>query len=136
MVTDVDEAPKISEGGLAITGMARMDYAENGTGMVAMYTASGPDAAMATWTLEGDDAGQFSITNGMLMFMTAPDYEMPMDMGGDNMYMVTVMADDGTYMDTHDVTVMVTNVDEDGDGNAVGYAAQGWDADNGHANRS
>ena len=48
----------------------------------------------------GDDAGQFSITNGMLMFKTAPDYEMPMDMGGDNMYMVTVMADDGTYMDT------------------------------------
>ena len=47
------------------------------------------------------------------MFKTAPDYEMPMDMGGDNMYMVTVMADDGTYMDTHDVTVMVTNVDED-----------------------
>ena len=35
-------------------------------------------------------------------------------MGGDNMYMVTVMADDGTYMDTHDVTVMVTNVDEMG----------------------
>ena len=48
------------------------------------------------------------------MFMTAPDYEMPMDMGGDNMYMVTVMATDGTNMDTHDVTVMVTNVDEMG----------------------
>ena len=30
MVTDVDEAPAISEGGLAITGVARMDYAENG----------------------------------------------------------------------------------------------------------
>ena len=46
--------------------------------------------------------------------MTAPDYEMPMDADMDNMYMVTVMADDGTYMDTHDVTVMVTNVDEMG----------------------
>ena len=33
--------------------------------------------------------------------MTAPDYEMPMDMGGDNMYTVTVMATDGTAMDTH-----------------------------------
>ena len=34
----------------------------------------------------------------MLMFMTAPDYEMPMDMGGmDNVYMVTVTADDGTH---------------------------------------
>ena len=35
-----------------------------------------------------------------------------MDMGGDNMYMVTVMATDGTYMDTQDVTVKVTNVEE------------------------
>ena len=31
------------------------------------------------------------------------------------MYMVTIMADDETYMDTHDVRVMVTNVDEPGD---------------------
>ena len=61
MVTDVDEAPAISEGGLAITGVARMDYAENETGMVATYTASGPDASMATWSLGGDDAGDFSI---------------------------------------------------------------------------
>ena len=50
----------------------------------------------------------------MLMFMTAPDYEMPMDADMDNEYMVTVMADDGTNMDTHEVTVMVTNVDEMG----------------------
>ena len=112
-ITDVPEPPVIMVGGLAISGMARVDdYAENGTGAVAMYTASGPDAASAMWSLEGDDAGQFSIPNGMLMFMTAPDYEMPMDMGGDNMYMVTVMATDGTYMDTQDVTVKVTNVEE------------------------
>ena len=32
----------------------------------------------------------------------------------DNTYMVTVKADDRTYMDTHDVTVTVTNEDEDG----------------------
>ena len=76
------------------------------------------------WSLGGDDAGQFSITDGMLMFMTAPDYEMPMDMGGDNMYMVTVMADDGTYMDTHDVTVMVTNVDEMGMVTAISGTAR------------
>ena len=113
-VTDVDEAPEISEGGLAITGVARMDYAENETGMVAMYTASGPESANAMWSLEGDDAGAFDIEGGVLTFVSSPDYEMPMDMGGDNMYMVTVMAYDGTYMDTQDVTVMVTNVDEMG----------------------
>ena len=31
-----------------------------------------------------------------------------------NVYMVTVKAEAGTYMDTHDVMVMVTNVDEMG----------------------
>ena len=30
----------------------------------------------------------------------------------DNTYMVTVMADDGTYMAMRDVTVMVTNVED------------------------
>ena len=113
-VTDMDEAPEIMVGGLAISGMSDVDYAENGTDMVATYSASGPDAEMATWTLEGDDAGQFSITNGMLMFMTAPDYENPADADMDNMYMVTVTADDETYMDTQDVTVTVTNVNEMG----------------------
>ena len=111
-VTDVDEAPMIMVGGLAIAGPASVDYPENGTDAVATYRASGPDADMATWTLEGADAGQFSITNGMLMFMTAPDYENAADADMDNEYMVTVMADDGTYMDTHDVTVMVTDVEE------------------------
>ena len=64
-ITDVPEPPVIMVRGLAISGMARVDhYAENGTGDVAMYTASGPDAASAMWSLEGDDAGQFSIPNG------------------------------------------------------------------------
>ena len=113
-VTNVDEAPMIMVGGLAISGMARVDYAENGTAAVATYKASGPDAASATWSLEGDDAGDFTISGGMLTFRSSPDYENPADANTDNTYMVTVKADDGTYMDTHGVTVTVTNVDEAG----------------------
>ena len=113
-VTNVDEAPMIMVGGLAISGLARVDYAEDRRDAVETYTASGPDADMATWTLEGDDAGDFDISSGVLTFMRAPDYESPADADEDNTYMVTVKADDGTYMDTHDVMVMVTNVDEDG----------------------
>ena len=82
---------------------------------MATYTASGPDAASAIWSLSGYDAGDFSIsTAGVLTFRNSPDYENPVDMNGDNVYMVTVNADDGTNMDTHDVTVTVTNVDEPG----------------------
>ena len=113
-VTDVDEAPKISEGGLAITGMISVDYAENGTGMVAMYSATGPESANAMWSLGGDDAGDFSIgsSSGVLTFVRAPDYENAADDDMDNTYMVTVMADDGTYMAMRDVTVMVTDVED------------------------
>ena len=48
-VTDVDEAPKIIAGGLVVRGTSDINYAENGTGMVATYSAAGPDAADATW---------------------------------------------------------------------------------------
>ena len=111
-VTNVDEPPVIKVGGLAISGRNSISYAENATGPVATYMASGPDADMAMWSLEGDDAGDFMFSGGMLTFRNSPDYENPTDMDMDNAYMVTIMADDGTYMDTHDVMVMVTNVEE------------------------
>ena len=84
-VTNVDEAPEITVGGLAISRTPRVDYAENGTMPVATYTASGPDAASATWSLEGADAGDFRISSsGELTFVSAPDYENPADADMDN----------------------------------------------------
>ena len=113
-VTDLDEEPTIMVGGLSIIGMASVEYAEGRMDAVDTYTAAGPRADIATWTLEGDDAGAFTISGGVLEFMTPPDYEMPADADMDNTYMVTVKADDGTYMDMQDVTVMVTNMKETG----------------------
>ena len=113
-VTDENEGPEIFLGGLAISGVSRVDYAEDRSDAVATYMASGPDADMATWSLGGDDAGDFSISNsGVLTFRSSPDYENAADADMDNEYMVTVMADDGTYMATREVTVMVTDVVED-----------------------
>ena len=113
MVTDMDEAPDIMEGGLTISGPGSVNYEEKSTDPVGIYTVSGPDAATAVWTLTGADAGTFSrSSDGMLTFNTSPDYENPAD--DDNVYEVTLEADDGTYMDTHEVTVTVTNVDEMG----------------------
>ena len=116
MVVGADEPPVISVGGLAVSGRSSIDYNENGMGMVETYTATGPNAAMATWSLSGDDAGDFRISSsdGILSFRSAPDYEMPMggENGDSNAYMVTVNADDGTYMGTRDVTVRVRDVDE------------------------
>ena len=94
------------------------------------YTANGP--VTPAWSLSGDDADDFSIGSGMLMFRATPDFEAPTDMGMDNMYMVTVMAEAGGEMDMMDVTVTVTNVEEMGEvtlwaGNGCPHdAAAGW----------
>ena len=87
--------------------MTSVDYAEGRRDAVATYMASGPESASATWSLEGADMDDFSISSdGVLTFVRAPDYETK------STYMVTVKADDGTYMATRDVTVTVTDVDD------------------------
>ena len=115
-VTNVDEDPVIKVGGLAISGMSRVEYVEDSADPVLeTYMVSGPNKDMAMWSLGGDDAGLFGIPGGEFSFNSPPDYEMPADADMDNVYMVTIMADDGTYMDTHDVMVMVTNEEETGE---------------------
>ena len=105
-VTDMDEAPEVA-------GDATADYAENGGGSVANYTAVDPEgAAITSWTLSGEDAGLFSIEGGVLSFKKSPNFE---DTGTDNMHSVTVQATDETNeVGTKMVTVEVTNVDEPG----------------------
>ena len=108
MVANVDEAPEL-------TGEAPEEYAENGTGPVATYTAVDPEMADIVWTVTGDDAGDFSIENGTLMFKSPPDYERQVGNDPKITYTVTVNASDGgTMMDTKEVMVNVTNVDEPG----------------------
>jgi hypothetical protein len=44
----------------------------------------------------GDDAAAFSLTGGTgLKFASAPDFDSPTDVGGDNSYSVTIQASDG-----------------------------------------
>ena len=147
-VTDVNEDPMIVRDGLAVSGPSSENFYEDDPDPVAMFTARGPMKEMASWTLEGDDSRYFSVDPARgamteLMFQSAPDYEMPRGMAmsdtNTNTYKVTLKANDGTHMDTHDVTVTVTNVDElgtlsgdsshryeeGGDGAVGTYAASG-----------
>ena len=105
-VTNVDETPEV-------TGDSSINYAENGAGTVAAYTAPDPEGASITWSLSGDDSGDFSISiTGELTFTTSPDYEAPADADTNNVYQVTIEASDGTNTGTLDLTVTVTNVNE------------------------
>ena len=104
-VDDIDEDPELS-------GASVISFAE-GSGSVAWYTASDPERAAITWSLAGVDNSLFSIDNGDLRFLAAPDYEAPADAGGDNEYAVTVTAaDPAGNSDFIDVTIRVTDRDE------------------------
>ena len=108
-VTAVDESPEIMEGD------ATIEYAKGGDNAVATFTATDPEGGMITWTLTGTDDSVFSITGGVLEFDSAPDFEAPGDANTDNTYNVTVNASDGVNdADTFEVTVEVTDVEEDG----------------------
>ena len=113
-VENVNEAPAIIAGGLVVTGPANPSVVENRpvATAVATYRAAGPDAASATWSLSGADAADFTITGGVLRFRSVPNYERPTDANGDNVYGVTVTANDGTNTAMRDVTVTVTDVEE------------------------
>ena len=99
----------------AVSGLATVDYAENGTAAVVTYTATDADgqAVSVTWSLEGDDSGDFTISaGGALSFASSPDHESATDDNTDNIYDVTVVATDGTEAGRLNVSVTVTGVDE------------------------
>ena len=68
-----------------------MDYPENGTTTVATYSITDPDGDEVTWSIAGTDAARFSIsTDGTLAFLDPPNFEMPLDSDGDNVYEVQI----------------------------------------------
>ena len=70
---------------------------------------------MLTYSISGGaDLALFTInsSSGVLSFVSAPDYELPADAGGNNVYDVTVQVSDGSLTDTQAIAVTITDVDE------------------------
>ena len=90
-------------GNTDITGLTEISIAENAN--IAVDNVYGADDADANpninWNnpgLDGDDKDLFSLSGTStrtLTFKSAPDYEMPGDMNGDNVYEVTIVVTDG-----------------------------------------
>jgi hypothetical protein len=102
-----------------VTTQADPSFAENGTGIVATYVATDADNTNFTWRLTAADSALLSISaSGDLSFNAAPDFENPVDSGGDNTYNVNVIATDDAPAPLasaeYPVAITVTNVDEDG----------------------
>ena len=107
-VSNVNEPPSIP------TGEANITVEENATGNLTRYSATDPDEGdNVMWDVSGTDADSFRIdSSGNLAFDGVPDHETPGDLGGNNVYEISVDAKDASLTSSLDVTVTVTNVDE------------------------
>ncbi len=94
----------------SFTSGTSANVAENQT---SAYTAEATDADgdVIRYSLAGADAALFEINDstGVVTFRDAPDFENPGDANGDNDYEITVIAFDGTAETRQDVTISVTN---------------------------
>ncbi|MES9910239.1 MAG: DUF4347 domain-containing protein, partial [Candidatus Thiodiazotropha sp.] len=108
-----NDPPVISSNGGGDT--ANINVAENSTA-VTTVTSTDPDLDTPTYSISGGaDAALFSINSstGELTFISAPDYETPTDVGGNNVYDVQVQVSDGNGgTDVQDIAVTVTDAND------------------------
>ena len=105
-----DNAPVITSGNSAAVN-------ENISTATTVYTFTATDAdnSNITYSISGGfDAHLFNINSstGALTFKTSPDYEKPMDFGGNNSFQVAVRASDGVFSDSKFISIRVDDVDE------------------------
>ena len=110
-VNDVNEPPEIRSG-----SKTAFTQNENLTPRLYTYSANDPEKGEIAWLLGGSDARFFAIDEqGQFSFdeNSPPNYEIPGDSGGDNVYDVTVQVrDDGFNTRPLPVTVTVRDVNE------------------------
>src|SRR6185436_8755589 len=104
----------VNDNAPVFTSSASFSVAENST-TVGTVTATDADLPVQTVTFSisgGADAAKFSLTTGgVLTFTSAPDFEVPTDVGANNVYDVIVRASDGSGSTTDQaISVTVTAV--------------------------
>ena len=107
-IIDVDESID-----LLITGISdQISVFENEVFVSNFYT----NDTSASLSLSGDDAEMFEINSGdTLSFKTAPDFENPTDTNNDNVYELTLTANNDSATSSIDIQVSVLNVGEESD---------------------
>ena len=107
-------APAPANTAPAITSGGAFSVPENSTG-VTTVTATDAEGNALTYSISGgSDADKFWIDSGtgILTFVSAPNFESPIDVGADNVYNLTVQVADGVLAATKDIAVTVTNVSD------------------------
>ena len=105
----------VNEHDPVVTVRDTLTVRENTTSSLYSYRATDGDRnTVILWSVTGDDQDDFDIsTQGVPTFEEPPNQEIPTDSDEDNVYQVTVVADDGgARQGTLDVTISVTEVNE------------------------
>ncbi|MFT5661676.1 MAG: VCBS repeat-containing protein, partial [Sulfurimonas sp.] len=108
IIVQKNSAPIITSNGSGVT--ASINIAEN---IRAVTTVTSTGTGTRTYSISGGaDSAKFSIdtNSGALSFISAPDFETPTDIGGNNIYEVIVTTTDtATLTDSQAISVTVTN---------------------------
>ena len=109
-ITDVNDAPTFVD--------LAFEYSiTEGNTAVVTFSVADEDTAEQTINISGDDASKFLVTNEDgdatvdLAFTTAPDYSSPGDVGGDNVYNITLTVSDGAAETAQAITITVLDSD-------------------------
>ena len=80
----------------ALSGPSAVEFVEGGDDSVGAYAALDADGDEVSWSVGGADAASFEISaEGVLRFLSPPDFDAPGDADGDNAYQVQVRVTDG-----------------------------------------
>ena len=119
----------------AFTGPAALSIIENSTVVGALTATDANNNPLTFGIAGGSDAARFSINagTGVLSFVAAPDFEVPGDAGGNNVYDVVVSVSDGmsavqrayaiTVVDNVNESAVTLPVDANGAVNTVNESA-------------
>ncbi|MDB4166822.1 hypothetical protein N9671_01260, partial [Gammaproteobacteria bacterium] len=89
-----------------------------------MVNASDAEGNSLTYSVSGNDGSKMTVTtSGVVSFIAAPDYDVPGDANGDNIYSFNVSVSDGNLSTAEGFTITVTN--DTSDDNSDTFVA--WD---------
>ena len=104
-VLEVNDPPVISD-------LQTSYLLQENIGEIATFTVTDPENNDLTLGVSGDDSTGFSIVSNLLYYEGGLDFENPSDADKNNIYNITVFADDGFNRTTQDVEITISNVEE------------------------
>ena len=95
-----------------------------------MVNASDAEGNSLTYSVSGNDGSKMTVTtSGVVSFVSAPDFEIPGDANGDNIYSFNVSVSDGNLSTAEGFTITVTNdtSDDNSDNSDNSNTFVAWD---------